>query len=295
MAPVLTPFGLDGAPDVESYIEHCVWLLENGCSALVPFGTTSEANSLGLDERMELLEELVDADVDPALLMPGTGMCSVTDAAVLTQHAVDIGCSGVLMLPPFYYKQPSDEGLYQYYAHIIEEVADDRLRIYLYHIPQVSQVGISLDLIERLRKDFPATIVGIKDSSGDEANLMAILRAHPDLEVFPGTETLLLSGLKAGAVGVISATANINCAQQQQIYANWQSASAEPVQAAVSQLRATIKEYAAIPLLKAILAYFRDTPSWRAVRPPLLALSDDQADAAVRQLVERHALTMAVN
>ena len=126
IAPVLTPFGEDGAPDLDRFVEHCEWLMEDGCTALAPFGTTSEGNSIGLDERMEMLEELVDAGIDPKKLMPGTGTCSVADAIILTEHAVDLGCGGVLMLPPFYYKNPSEEGLFRFFAEVIEEVARRR-------------------------------------------------------------------------------------------------------------------------------------------------------------------------
>src|SRR5215468_2612996 len=133
IAPVLTPFGEDGSPDGDRFTEHAQWLLATGCTALAPFGTTSEANSLGLDERMELLEDLVDGGIDPGKLMPGTGSCSTSDAAILTQHAVDVGCAGVLMLPPFYYKNPSEDGLFRFFADVIDEVDDDRLKIYLYH------------------------------------------------------------------------------------------------------------------------------------------------------------------
>ena len=155
IAPVLTPFGSDGAPDADRFIDHAHWLIEEGCTALAPFGTTSEANSLGLDERLELLEALIDGGIDPAMMMPGTGACSVTDAIILTEHAVEAGCKGVLMLPPFYYKNPSEEGLYRFFSEVIEEVGDDDLKIYLYHIPPVAQVGFPLSLIGRLKKAFP--------------------------------------------------------------------------------------------------------------------------------------------
>ena len=186
IAPVVTPWGEDGAPDLDRFVEHCEWLLEEGCTALAPFGTTSEGNSLGLDERMEMLEELVDSGVDPKKLMPGTGACSVSDAIILTEHAVEMGCGGVLMLPPFYYKSPSEEGLFRFFAEVIEEVGDDALKIYLYHIPPVAQVGFPLSLIGRLIKEFPKSVVGLKDSSGDWSNTKAILDAFPNFEVVPG-------------------------------------------------------------------------------------------------------------
>jgi 4-hydroxy-tetrahydrodipicolinate synthase len=288
IAPVLTPFGEDGSPDPDRFIEHAEWLLEDGCTALAPFGTTSEANSLGFDERMELLEDLVDCGIEPAKLMPGTGMCSLTDTAILTQHAVDLGCGGVLMLPPFYYKNPSEEGLFRYYADVIDEVGDDRLRLYLYHIPPVAQVGIPLTLIGRLRQEFPGIVVGIKDSSGDWSNMKAIRDAYPDFELFPGSELYLLDGLRAGAAGTISATANISAGAMREVYDNWQGASADALQAKVSAMRKAVQAYPVIPLLKALIAHYRQDPDWAEVRPPLLAMPEAEAQKAIRELSEQH-------
>ena len=218
IAPVLTPFGEDGSPDAERFVAHCEWLMQEGCTALAPFGTTSEGNSLGVDERMELLEELADSDIEAGTLMPGTGSCSLADAIVLTRHAVELGCGGVLMLPPFYYKAPNEDGLFRFFAEVIEGVGDDRLKIYLYHIPPVAQVGFSLPLIGRLIKAFPETVVGLKDSSGDWNNTAAILDAHPGFEVFPGSEIFLLQGLRKGAAGCISATCNVSAAAIRNVY-----------------------------------------------------------------------------
>jgi 4-hydroxy-tetrahydrodipicolinate synthase len=166
LSPVITPFNADLTPDPARFVRHCRWLLANDVGLAV-FGTNSEANSLSVAERMSLLDALVDAGLPPARMMPGTGCCALTDSVELTAHAVRQGCAGVLMLPPFYYKGVPDEGLYRNFAEVIERVGDRRLRIYLYHIPPVAQVGITLDLIERLLKAYPGTIAGIKDSSGD--------------------------------------------------------------------------------------------------------------------------------
>ena len=162
----------------------------------------------------------------PAKLMPGTGSCSLADAIVLTKHAVDLGCGGVLMLPPFYYKAPSEEGLFRFFAEVIEEVDDDELKVYLYHIPPVAQVGFSLPLIGRLIKEFPKTVVGLKDSSGDWSNTAAILETYPGFEVFPGSEVFLLDGLKNGAAGCISATCNVSAAAIRNVYDNWKGPDA---------------------------------------------------------------------
>lgn len=288
IAPVLTPFGADGAPDAARFVAHADWLLANGCTALAPFGTTSEANSIGLDERMELLEDLIDAGVGSEVLMVGTGLCSARDASILTQHAVDTGCGGVLMLPPFYYKSPSDDGLFDYYARVIEDVADDKLRVYLYHYPQMSSVALSLDLVGRLVDAYPDTVVGLKDSSGDEQYLMAVLKAFPGLEVFPGTERLMLKGLQAGAAGVISATANIACEQLRGLFDNWQTAGADDQQKLIIAMRTALEDFPAIPVLKAIIAHYRRDDGWGVVCPPLRALSSELAAEAVAVLAKRH-------
>jgi len=288
IAPVLTPFGDDGAPDADRFIEHAEWLLDEGCTALAPFGTTSEANSLGLDERMELLEDLVDAGIDPAKLMPGTGTCSLTDTVILTEHAVGLGCGGVLMLPPFYYKNPSDEGLFNYFADVIDDVGDDRLRLYLYHIPPIAQVGFPLKLIERLRTEFPDTVVGLKDSSGDWSNMKAILEAFPGFELFPGAETYFLDGLRNGAAGVISASANISARQLRQLFDNWKGADADKLQADISALRKTVQSFQMIPMMKGLIAHYRKDPTWSEVRPPLTQLAEADMARAIQILAEEH-------
>ncbi len=292
LAPVSTPFGDDGLPDPDRFIAHADWLMSAGCTGLAPFGTTSEANSLGLDERMELLEELVDSGLDAAKLMPGTGMCSTTDAITLTQHAVDSGCGGCLMLPPFYYKGPSEEGLFRYYADVIDGVGDDRLKVYLYHIPPVAQVGISLSLIGRLKKEFPETIVGLKDSSGDWTNTKAILDAYPDLEIFPGSEAFLLDGLRAGSSGVISASANVNPTALRAVYDNWKTADADALQAKISGVRKVFQSQPMIPLIKAVIGHYRRDAGWSKLRPPFTEIPAADLAVAIRALESEHNFKM---
>ena len=288
IAPVLTPFGEDGAPDPDRFIDHCEWLMADGCTALAPFGTTSEGNSVGLDERMDLLEELVGAGFDPKKLMPGTGTCSVADTIVLTEHAVDQGCGGVLMLPPFYYKNPSEEGLFRFFAEVIEEIADDSLKVYLYHIPPIAQVGFSLSLIKRLKDEFPKTVVGLKDSSGDWANTKSILDAFPGFEVFPGSEAFLLDGLRNGASGCISASANVAAKSIRRVFDHWQGPDAERLQADVTALRKAIQAYPMIPVLKGLISHYRDDPVWADLRPPFTEMTSDEIAAAAKALADAH-------
>jgi 4-hydroxy-tetrahydrodipicolinate synthase len=292
IAPVLTPFDEDGDPDADRFTEHARWLMAEGCTALAPFGTTSEANSLGIEERLELLEELADEGVDPAKLMPGTGTCSIADTVVLTEHAVELGCGGVLMLPPFYYKGMSEEGLFRYFAEVIERVGDERLKVYLYHIPPVAQVGFSLPLIGRLLKEYPDTVAGLKDSSGDWSNTAAILAEYPQLEVFPGSEIFLLDGLKGGAKGCISATCNVSANAIRKVYDNWQAPDAQRLQDGITALRKAIQAYPMIPALKAVIAHYREDPGWAAVRPPFVPLPEAETQKAVRTLAEAHGFSL---
>lgn len=294
IAPVLTPFGADGSPDPDRFVAHAQWLLADGCTALAPFGTTSEANSLGIDERMDLLDRLVDSGIDPARLLPGTGMCSIPDAVTLTRQAIEHGCAGCLMLPPFYYKGPSEEGLFRFFARVIEEVADERLRIYLYHIPPMAVVGFPLPLIARLKSEFPDTIAGMKDSSGDWANMQAVLEAHPDLEFFPGSEAHMLQGLRAGAAGVISASANVSARKLRALYDARSSSNADALQASVSALRTAMQAHPMIPLLKAIVAHYRSDPQWSNVRPPFEPLDQTYAARIIAELKSKFGLDLKI-
>lgn len=284
LSPVLTPFDAELKPDAARLAAHCRWLVGQGCG-LAPFGTTSEGNSLTVGEKVVLLEALVAAGIDPARMMPGTGATALTDAVELTRRAVDLGCAGVLMLPPFYYKNVSDDGLYAAYSEIIQRVGDDRLRVYLYHIPPMSQTPLSLALVERLVAAYPDTVVGLKDSSGDWDNTKALLEAGlDDFRIFPGSETFLLAAMRLGGAGSISATANVNPAAILDLYDTWDADGAEEKQAAVDAIRAIFVEYAAIPALKACVAHFAGDPGWTRLRPPLVELTAEQAKATIDAL-----------
>lgn len=273
--PASTPFRADLSVDGERFVAHCRWLLDEGANGLAVFGTTSEANSLSAGERMAALEQLLDSGISPGLLMPGTGCCALPDTVALTRHAVEHNCMGVLLLPPFYYKGVSDDGLYAGIAELIQRVADKRLRVYLYHIPPMAGVGFSLGLIERLLKAFPGIVVGIKDSSGDWKNTQALLQQFPDFEVFPGSETYLLDGLRLGGAGCISATANVNVAAMRALIDAWKTPAADAMQQQLTALRAAVQKYPLVPANKAILARLHGAPGWNTVRPPLTSLSSD--------------------
>jgi len=285
LSPVVTPFKADLSPDTERFVRQCKWLVANHVGLAV-FGTNSEANSLAAGERMELLEKLVEAGIDPARMMPGTGCCALIDSVRLTAHAVKLGCAGTLMLPPFYYKGVSDEGLYRNFAEIVERVGDARLQIYLYHIPQVSQVPISLKLIERLLRAYPKNIAGTKDSSGDWNNTKATLDAFAKdgFDVFPGSETFLLAGMRNGGKGCISATANVNPQAIHALYANWQAADADALQAGLDKVRGIFQKLPMIPAMKRAIAHWSGHEGWATVRPPLVEVDAEQSKALIADL-----------
>ena len=284
LVPALTPFHPDLAPDSDAFVSHCRWLLDRGADGLAVFGTTSEANSLGVDERMALLEHLIDSGVSPDVLMPGTGTTALTDTVRLTAHAVQLGCAGVLMLPPFYYKAVTEDGLFASYSEIIQRVGSDALRIYLYHIPPVSRIPLSLGLIGRLVSAHPATVVGLKDSSGDWRNTETVLTEYPQLATFCGSEVFLLDTLRHGGAGSITATANVNVAAIRHVYGRWQDEDAEPLQAGIDAVRRAFEGYPLIPALKAVVAAHRDTVHWRTVRPPLRRLGEKGTEKLTRAL-----------
>src|SRR5947208_1654487 len=288
LAPVVIPFGADLRPDPARFVGHCRWLLEQDVGLAV-FGTNSEANSLTVPEKLALLDALADAGLSRERMMPGTGCCAFPDTVELTRRAVQLGCAGVLMLPPFYYKGVSDDGLFASFAEVIERVGDARLRIYLYHIPPVSNVPISLALIERLLRDYPGTIAGIKDSSGDWSNTRAMLeRFQPQgFDVFAGSETFLLATLRGGGAGCITATGNVNPAPIARLareWGAWEISDADRRQAALDALRAAFQQFPMIPALKAAIAHYGADPGWVTVRPPLVELDDAQRRTLTRTL-----------
>ena len=284
LVPVLTPFTRSGEPDAGRFVAFCRWLLDQGADGLAIFGTTSEANSMAAGERMELLDRLVASGIPAGKLMPGCGACSMTEAALLIRHAVGHGVGGVLLLPPFYYKGMDDDGLFAFFAGVIDRVGSTALRIFLYHIPPQTVLGLSLDLVGRLIKAYPDTVVGLKDSSGDWNNTVALLERFPGFAVFPGSEVFLLDGLRKGGVGCITATGNVNVPGIRKVYENWRTPQADQLQADITLVRKTIQAYPMVPALKRIVAHFHDDPDWAAVRPPMERLSDAQSTSLLADL-----------
>lgn len=288
-APILTPLNRTFSPDYAAFVDHARFLLNNGCHGISPFGTTGEANSFSVKERREALDALVEAGIDPSRIIPGTGCCAGPDTVELSAHAVRLGCRGVMMLPPFYYKNPSEEGLYRAFASIIDRIASDRLKVLLYHIPPIAQVGIPHGVIRHLVDAYPAVIAGLKDSSGDWSSTEAFIKAFPDLDFFPGSETFLLQGLRIGGAGCISATANINPSGIRAVFDAFVEGAddVETLQGKAVLIRRTFEGFPVIPGMKRLIAERRGMSAWSQPRPPFLPMSEDdwvRMDAAANDL-----------
>jgi len=282
--PAATPFRADLSIDFDCYITHCRTLLKEGAHGLAVLGTTSEANSLDFSERETTLEKLVSAGIPASKLLPGTGASSIGDAVRLTKHATSLGVRGVLLLPPFYYKGVSDEGLFAFVSELIARVGSPALSIYLYNFPQMSALTWSPDLIGRLIKKFPTVVVGLKDSSGNVDYMNTLLDRFPNFAVFPSSESLLFAAMKSGATGCISATANINVGPISKLYQNWKNAEAEELHKSVSAVRNLMTKFPLIAGIKAALASQTRVKDWARVRPPLDPLTATQEKELLTEL-----------
>jgi 4-hydroxy-tetrahydrodipicolinate synthase len=284
--PVLTPVDQDLRPDAMRFVAHARWLLDEGCHGLVVFGTTGEANSFAVEERIAFLDAILEAGLPRQRMLVGTGCCALTDTVRLTSHALLRGVTGVLALPPFYYKNLSDEALFNSFEQVIQRVGDTNFQLYLYHFPSLSGVPITPGLLERLSAAYPEILAGVKDSSGDWNNTRLMIERFPDLAIFPGAETLLLPALQAGGAGCISASCNVNTRQIRKLYDDFKAGERDlnERQEDLNAVRKVMQLRPMIPVMKHLIADERSDPAWRHVRPPLLPLPDVEASALESEL-----------
>lgn len=277
-----TPLKADGTPDLALFGAHTKALTDEGCHGIAMLGSTGEANSFSARERMALLDAAIEGGTRPDQLLPGTSSCAVSEAVEMTRHAVQAGVRGVVLLPPFYYTAFSDESLFRFYASIIEKVADDRLKVILYHIPMLTGVPIGHELIDRLIKAFPDIVVGIKDSDGKIENMHAIAARFPGFAVLAGADPLLLPVLQGGGAGCITATSNLVARELRIVFDHWQDpARAADVKAAQDTIvawRNLTNSYVQLPTVKTMLARRRGDRGWLNVHPPFSPLSQDEAE-----------------
>ena len=283
-AAVLTPLTKELEPDPVLFVAHCRWLLENGCDGLAPLGTTGEANSLSVDHRITLIEAAASSGLPMTKFIPGAGSCALADAVKVTRAAVKAGSGGALLLPPFYYKNPSEDGLFAFFSEVIQRVGDSRLKLYLYHFPQLSTVPITVPLIGRLMAAYPGTVAGLKDSSGDWSNTARLLKEFPGFGVLLGSEEFLLANLRAGGVGCISASTNVTAPLARPVYLAWQDKTAEELQKSLTEVRLILQSYPMQAALKQVCSIIQANPQWLNILPPNRPLAAAQASELMARL-----------
>ncbi|MCA9731782.1 dihydrodipicolinate synthase family protein [candidate division KSB1 bacterium] len=284
----LTPLKADHSIDHTHLIRHCKWLLKNGVTGILLMGTTGEANSFSRKERMVALEAIVASGIPAKKLLVGTGCCAVPDTVTLTKHALDLGVQNVLVLPPFYYKNVSDDGIFDFFDRVIQEVEEDALRIYLYHFPKMTGLPFSADLIARFIEHFPQQIVGIKDSGGDWQHMQMLKERFPDFQIFAGSETFLSQIMEIGGAGCISASANLSCFTAAKLYATVDPDERQRLQDKLNALRSIIEGYPVISVLKQVMSGLEKNENWLHLRPPQVALSAEDVDKLLKALEEIH-------
>ncbi|HNP08498.1 MAG TPA: dihydrodipicolinate synthase family protein [Cyclobacteriaceae bacterium] len=276
-AASVTPLKKDFSIDHEALFNHCNWLLDNGNNGICFMGTTGEANSFSLEERMKALDFLIEKGMAPHQLLVGTGCCSLLDTIALTKHAMSKKVGGVLMLPPFYYKGITDDGLTDYFKLVIEGVSDPNLKIYLYHFPKMTGVSFSVPFIKHLVSLYPDTVVGMKDSSGDWNNMESVCSEIPGFKLYAGTEKYFLDVIRAKGAGVISATTNLTGLLAAQVYTHRNENKADALQSKLTEARLAFEGPSFISSVKHILAKRQKNDAWLNIRPPNSNLTVQQA------------------
>lgn len=285
VCPILTPFEDDGRIARDLYVTHAQRILAEGAHYLSPFGTTGEALSLSMRERMEALDWLIAAGIPPERLMPGTGLVAMPDTVELSAHAVRAGCAGVMVLPSFFHGAVGDDGQARYFSEVIERIGDARLRMILYHIPQNSGVPVSPALTARLTAAFPETVVAYKDSSGNWDNTLAVIAAAPAVAVFPSSEASLREGLAAGGAGCISATVNLNARAIRGVHDGLRAGrNVEREDRAIKAFRKVVQAVGLIGPMKAYLAVTSGDRRWLNLRAPHLDATEEQGRALAARL-----------
>jgi 4-hydroxy-tetrahydrodipicolinate synthase len=280
---MLTPLDRDGGVDHPRLVDHARRLLARGVDGLAPFGTTGEGQSFGVGERAAGLSALLSAGIPAAKLVAATGCAALSETITLTRHGVQSGCAACLVLPPFFFKELSDEGLYAWYSRLIDAVGDNRLRVLLYHIPQVTDVPLSVDLVARLAEAFPRIIVGVKDSSGDLANTQALLARVPQLAILVGHEPHLPRAVRAGGAGTICGVANTYPAIVRALLSpNVTQADEERIATFLD----IVFRQPFLPAFKAIVAAQTGDAGWHAMCPPHLPLDEGERRTLLAALAE---------
>ena len=286
LSATLTPLDNNLNADHGRLIKHINWLLNRGSDGIGLLGTTGEANSFSVNERIQILEAVLDGGIPPGKLLVGTGCCSLTDTVLLSRHAHSKGVGGILLLPPFYYKQINEEGLETYFATLVDRIGENQIQIYLYHFPQLTGISFTTGLVQRLVSKYPENIVGMKDSGGDWVHMEEVLKEIHGFRLYTGNEKFFLPVLRAGGVGCISATANLTSPEVSAIYQAWKDEGGKKEQVRASALREVLEKYPSIGTLKYLFAKLMGEKDWLNIRPPNIIVSPEEGMIIEQKLIE---------
>ena len=292
IAATPTPLKPDMSIDFERLIGHCRWLLgDGGCDGINLLGTTGEATSFSVEQRLAAMRAVASSGLPLERMMVGTGAAAFADAVTLTSAARELGFNGALLLPPFYYKGIDAESLADYVGDVLGKAGTSGLRLYLYHIPQNTGVPFPAEAIDRLIKRYPETIAGLKDSSGDIAFSRSLAAQFPGFDVFPSSEGSLTEWKSSGFAGCISATTNITGPLSQIAWSDPEGQRGRDAAAAAMSIRTVLGSFPLMASVKAALAAMNAEPGWERLVPPLRPLSTDERT----QLLARLAATEFAN
>ena len=286
----LTPINKDLSINNDLYLRHCQSLMQKGLDGLTLFGTNGEASSFSIEQKKDAIEFLLNNKINQKILIPGTGSSSLKDAIEMTKFCVDIGTKAVLVLPPYYFKNVSDEGVITYYRNVIEEAGDNNFKFLLYNIPQHSGVTISFSIIENLLKLYPNNVVGLKDSTGDMDVMLKTIKYFNDFAVFCGNGALALHTCRRGGAGAITGDANITAKLLSFIIHNFKDEKEienfNDLQFLLEKIRSVLSSHEQISLLKAYFSVADKISEWNNLMPPLKGIDNPENNKQVIALLD---------
>lgn len=283
-AAVLTPFNEDLTCNIAELYIHCQSLLQRGCVGVVLFGTTGEGPSFSHAERLDILNKMIEMEFPPEKILVANGSSGIAETVELANTSLKLGCNTLLIVPPSFYKNIKDDGVIAYYREIIERVANPDLKVILYHIPQYSGISITINVIDRLVKEFPSTIIGIKESEGNLLFAKSIIDAFPKLQLFVGNERQIIASVNYGGAGAICGIANLYPELMVSLY-NQGKIGPSPNRPELDALFHALKDLPFIPAAKAFMEH-EIGEEWHALRAPLMPLSIEQRSLFLSKLAE---------
>lgn len=279
---LMTPLDAQLNIDHAKMAAHALALIKGGCGGVTAFGTTGEGPSFSMQERREALDQLLARGVPAERIIVSTSCAALPETLALTRHAIERGVHGCLMLPPFFFKGVSDEGVIACYTQVMEALPASGWRMYLYHIPQVTGVGLSHHVISTLLTRYPDVIVGIKDSAGERAHSSGLAQAYmPGITVYVGNEPDLPTMGQLGSTGAISGLANFLPRTVRRMIKEHNGPQITDDSQTIARVLDTVRPHSLMPALKCIMGIVSGDDSWQRVRAPLVALTP-QAQAELQ-------------